>query len=129
MSTVTVLAPESDVVIETKASSWFYTDLIADFQAGREQWRVITEADYFYGLGSIPPLDLVGNSFLNSEPYDDRNGQTCYAGFTIYSGIHFARIIERSRFREEYLKLHLRLSREKAELYHQALQAQESEVM
>jgi hypothetical protein len=81
--------------------AWFYDSLDFDFWAGFNRWREISQEDYMYALGVLPPMDQRGSSFLVCEPYTEN----VHAGFTAIHGRYFARYVDRSQFHAEVGRL------------------------
>lgn len=84
--------------IEPTEAKWFFEDLTADYKAGLDVWREITEDNYLYARDVVPPLYGPHPGFLMGEPYTHTPYDVIYDGFVRIGTRYFARKIGSKQF-------------------------------
>lgn len=83
--------------IAQKQANWFFDDLRADFYAGLNQWREISEDDFQYALGVLPPMAWKNGAFLIPEAYSG----DVHSGFVEIGERYFAKYCNLRSFHSE----------------------------
>lgn len=77
--------------IKPATTEWAYPDLDADYTAGDNSWREVSEGFFYDALSEVPTIYVTGG-FLVSEAYTHNDeGRGVYACFTCINGRHYAR--------------------------------------
>ena len=95
------LSDVAEVTIAKSESENIFHDLEADFRAGSDVWREVSEDDYEYALGAVPPIDHANGCFLLGEAWSGNS----YHGFACIGERYFARTCNRSKFAAEVDRL------------------------
>lgn len=73
---------------------WAYPEIQADFEAGLNIWREVSEDFREQALNVLPPIYGQGG-FMVSEPYTHTSRGGVYAAFAGIGGRYFARYLHR----------------------------------
>lgn len=95
------LSDVAEVTIAKSESENIFHDLEADFRAGSDVWREVSEDDYEYALGAVPPIDRANGCFLLGEAWSGNS----YHGFACIGERYFAKTCNRSKFAAEVDRL------------------------